>query len=231
MHKHIVRWTLVVMFALLAILPIQAVVLAQQAEVNITSPASNSEVGGVVAIVGSAATANFSFYKIEFGAGANPSSWTIIGDTHDTPVVSSQLETWDTTRLADGVYSLRLRAVKKDGNYDEVLVRAITVTNSKPTATPTATETRGTPTKRATAAAADTPVDNVTPETTATLQVIAATKGAGVSTPTPTIVRAVARDTLQLDTEGWKQAFIVGASAMGVVFVILGLAFALRRLI
>jgi hypothetical protein len=61
--------------------------------------------------------------------------------------------------------------------------------------------------------------------------VIAATKGPGISTPTPTLVRAVARDTLQLDTEGWKQAFIVGASAMGVVFVILGLAFALRRLI
>lgn len=231
MHKHIVRWTLVVVFALLAILPVQAVVLAQQAEVNITTPASNSEVGGVVAVIGSAATANFSFYKLEFGPGANPSSWTDIGVTHDTPVVNSQLETWDTTRLVDGVYSLRLRAVKKDGNYDEVLVREITVNNSKPTPTITSGTPTGTPTRRASPTAVSTAVDNVTPQVTATLQVIAATKGPGIATPTPTPVRAVARDTLQLDTGGWKQAFVVGASAMGVVFVILGLAFALRRLI
>lgn len=223
MHKHIDRWTLLIVFALLAILPGQAVVLAQQAQVSITSPASNSEVGGVVSVVGSAATSNFSFYKLEFGVGANPSSWTDIGSTHDTPVVNSQLETWDTTRLADGIYTLRLRAVKTDGNYDEVFVREIHVTNSKPTATPTS----ATPTRRP----SSTPVDNVTAQATATLQVIAATKGAGISTPTPTPVRAIARDTLQLDTEGWKQAFIVGASAMGVVFMILGLAFALRRLI
>ena len=231
MHKHIFRWTLVVVFALLVTLPGQAIVLAQQAEVNITAPASSSEVSGVVSVVGSAATANFAFYKLEFGPGANPGSWTDIGVTHDTPVVNSQLETWDTTRLVDGVYSLRLRAVKKDGNYDEVFVRELTVNNSKPTATPTTTETSGTPTRRSTAVDAPTAVDDVTPQATATLQVIAATKGAGISTPTPTPVRAVARDTLQLDTEGWKQAFVVGASAMGVVFVILGLAFALRRLI
>ena len=223
MHKHIVGWILVVVFVLLAILPIQAVVFAQQAEVSISTPVSNSEVSGVVSIIGSAATSNFSFYKIEFGSGANPSSWTIVGGTHDTPVVNSPLETWDTTRLADGVYSLRLRAVKTDGNYDEFLVRQITVTNSRPTAT----KTSGTPTRRP----SPTPVDNVTPQATATLQVIAATKSSGIATPTPTPVRVIARDTLQLDTEGWKQAFIVGASAMGVVFVILGVAFALRRLI
>jgi hypothetical protein len=223
MHKRIIRWILVVVFAVLTILPVPSVVMAQQAEVNITSPASSSEVGGVVAIIGSAATANFSFYKLEFGSGANPNAWTDIGVTHDIAVVNGQLETWDTTRLADGVYSLRLRAVKTDGNYDEVFVREITVSNSKPTATPTG----ATPTRRPTS----TPVDDVTPQVTATLQVIAVTKIAGISTLTPTPVRAIARDTLQLDTEGWKQAFIVGASAMGVVFVILGLAFALRRLI
>ncbi|MHB1355593.1 MAG: hypothetical protein ACYCZF_06420 [Anaerolineae bacterium] len=231
MHKHNVRWILMIVFTLLAILPGQAVVLAQQAQVSISAPASNSEVGGVVAIIGSAATANFSFYKLEFGSGANPSSWTDIGTTHDIAVVNGQLETWDTTRLADGVYSLRLRAVKTDGNYDEVFVREISVNNSKATVTPTTTETIATPTKRSTAVVESTAVDGVTPQPTSSLQVIAATKQAGILTPTPTPVRAIARDTLQLDTEGWIQAFIVGASAMGVVFVILGLAFALRRVI
>jgi hypothetical protein len=223
MHKHIVRWSLVLVLAILAILPVQTVVLAQQAQVNITTPAPNSAVSGVVSIVGSAATANFSFYKLEFGSGSNPSSWTIIGGTHDTAVVNSPLETWDTTRLADGVYSLRLRAVKTDGNYDEFLVRDINVSNSAASATPTG----ATATRRPTS----TPVDDVTPHATATLEIIAATKISGIPTPTPTPVRAIASNTLQLDTAGWKQAFVVGASAMGVVFIILGLVFALRRLI
>ncbi|MCE5258826.1 MAG: hypothetical protein LLG44_07150 [Chloroflexi bacterium] len=222
MRKHIILWGTLVVFALLVLLPPRAA-FAQQAEVMITSPAPNSEVSGVVAIMGSASTSNFSFFKVEFGAGSSPSSWTLIGDTHANPIVNGQLETWDTSRLADGVYTLRLQAVKTDGNYDEYFVRGITVASNKPTVTPTG----ATPTRRPSA----TPADNVTPQATATLQVIQPTQGAQIATATPTPVRVTSQNTLQLDTEGWKQAFIVGATAMGVVFLILGIIFGLRRLL
>ncbi|MHB9032399.1 MAG: hypothetical protein ACYC6L_05070 [Anaerolineae bacterium] len=225
MRKHIIRWGILVVCTFALILPF-SIATAQQAEVMITSPASNSQVSGVVAIMGSATTSDFSFYKVEFGSGASPSSWTIIGGTHDTPIVNGQLETWDTSRLGDGVYTLKLQAVKKDGNYDEFFVRQITIAHEIPTAAPTAEE--GTPTRRPSATPAD---DNVTPQATATLQVIQPTKGALFATPTATPVRVTTTNTLQLDTEGWKQAFIVGAAAMGLVFVILGIIFGLRKLL
>jgi len=223
MRKHIARWTILVVFAVVAVMPFGQV-LAQQAEVMVTSPAANSEVSGLVTITGSASTSNFAFYKVEFGAGPNPGSWTLIGSTHDTPIVNGQLETWDTTRLADGDYTLRLQAVKTDGNYDEFYVRGVRISRAVPTATPTIP----TPTARPSATPA---ADGVTPQPTATLQVIAPKESPVFATATPTPVYATMRDTLQLDTEGWKHAFTVGAGAMGVVFVVLGIIFALRRLL
>ena len=46
--------------------------MAQQRQVQITSPETNAELRGVVSIVGSASSPNFQFYKIEFGVGPNP---------------------------------------------------------------------------------------------------------------------------------------------------------------
>jgi len=222
MRRGIIHLRILMMCALILGLS-GAAALAQQAEVVITSPAPNSEVSGVVSITGSASTSNFAFFKVEFGAGPNPNAWTLVGNTHETPVVNGQLETWDTTRLADGEYTLRLQAVKTDGNYDEYYIHGIVVASDKPTATPTAP----TPTRRPSA----TPADNVTPQATATLQVIRPTAGAQLATPTPTPVRVTSSNTLQLDTAGWKQAFVVGVIAMAIVFAILGVIFGLRRLL
>ncbi len=223
MRKGIIRWGILAVCSLIVLLPAGAV-LAQQSEVIITSPAPNSEVSGVVAITGSASTSNFAFYKVEFGAGPNPNTWTLIGDTHDTPMLNGQLETWDTTRLADGDYTLRLQAVKTDGNYDEFYLRGIRVVSSKPTATPT----QPTPTSHPTATPA---AENVTPQPTATLQVIQPTAGAKLATPTHTPVRVTFSNAPQLDTEGWKQAFRVGALSMAIVFVIVAVILGLRRLL
>ena len=52
-----------------------------------------------------------------------------------------------------------------------------------------------------------------------------------VPTPTPTLSRSTQSETLPLDPKGWGQAFLFGAVAMGVVFLVLGIVLGLRRLI
>jgi hypothetical protein len=106
----------------------------------IASPRGPVVVRGSVLISGTAVHGSFDFYKVEYAPGANPADdqWVLIGSTHASPVQNGLLETWHTQgRVADGTYSLRLRVVRKDGNFDEDIVRQVTVANAVPTETPT----------------------------------------------------------------------------------------------
>jgi hypothetical protein len=114
--------------------------LMQGGGAAITSPRGPVVVRGSVLISGTAVHANFDFYKVEFAPGTNPrdDQWSLIGSTHTSPVQNGLLETWHTMGLIpDGTYSLRLRVVRKDGNFDEDIVRQITVANALPTETST----------------------------------------------------------------------------------------------
>lgn len=86
--------------------------------VNITWPQVNAHVEGAVEIRGTANIENFQYYKIEFGAGANPAEgdWHWIGEGRN-PVEQGLLLIWDTAGLSAGGYSVRLTAVDKTGNY------------------------------------------------------------------------------------------------------------------
>lgn len=226
MRKQAFGWLLVIMILWLGSGLVKAESLAQQNQVQITSPEINAEVRGLVPIIGSASVPNFQFYKVEFGVGPNPAQWAIIGSVRDRPVINGQLEVWDTTRLPDGVYTLRLQAVKRDGNYEEFYVRQITIANARPTATRTVTVT---PILLATTVVMPTAV--TTPRATATLRIVTPTAPLAVPTATPTLSRPVQREVLPLDPKGWGQAFCFGAVAMGAVFVLLGIVFGLRRLL
>ncbi|HZD11157.1 MAG TPA: transglycosylase domain-containing protein [Candidatus Binatia bacterium] len=86
---------------------------------HISSPRAGETVSGQVPIVG---TANFDrsdvqFYKLEIGAGNNPSQWTTLGETHDAPVLNGVLEVLHAYALAPGPYVIRLVLVRQDGNY------------------------------------------------------------------------------------------------------------------
>lgn len=197
----------------------------QQTQVQITQPEINAQVRGMVPIMGSALVPNFQFYKVEFGVGPNPAQWAIIGDMHDQSVVNGQLEVWDTTRLPDGVYSLRLHAVKQDGNFEEFIVRQIAIANSQPTETPT-------PEMTPTPEASPTPAPlEATPRATATVQIIAPTAALSQPSATPTLSRAIRQDELPINPKGWPQAFCYGSLATGAVFVLVGIVFGLRRLL
>ncbi|MFQ6015396.1 MAG: hypothetical protein ACE5NP_08140 [Anaerolineae bacterium] len=127
--------------------------------VVISSPRTGaSPVRGRVNISGSASLPNFDYYKVEFAPEPVPpqgGTWRLVGaDLHRTPVINGVLETWDTTLVPDGSYSLRLRVVDKTGNYPcpDSIAGQIVVANTQPTptvtptVTPTPTETPSVPT-------------------------------------------------------------------------------------
>lgn len=58
----------------------------------------------------------FGFYKVEVGAGDQPTAWTLVNLSH-TPIANGVLATWNTRALANGTYTLRLTTVDASGNY------------------------------------------------------------------------------------------------------------------
>jgi len=193
--------------------------LAQAPEVRITSPQMNAELRGKVLINGRTALPEFDYYKVEFGIGPQPTDWAIVGEIHKTPVTDGLLETWDTTALPDGMYSLRLRVVKPDGNYKEHFVPQIKIVNTVPTATPTATIS---PTLPPTIAIAETYTPAVSRPTAALAQ----------PTPTPTLARPTRTTASPLgDIKEFGNAILLGAGAMGIIFVLVGLILAIRRVL
>lgn len=89
---------------------------------SITAPAANAQVAGSVVVKGTATAVDFQFYKLEFGQGAAPEHWSVIGDLHRTQVTNDTLGTWDVAGLAQGVYTLKLTVVDNTGNYLESAV-------------------------------------------------------------------------------------------------------------
>jgi len=221
-------WNLILVLATLVVLATPA--LAQQVAVQITSPEMGAEVRGLVPIIGSASVSPFQFYKVEYGIGSSPSQWALIGSLHETAVINGQLEVWDTTTVPDGVYTLRLQAVKTDGNYDEFFVRGVVVANTRPTSTPTPEPTETPlPQEQQQTQTAATATPGV-PEPTATPRIIAPQNPITGATPTPTL-SVPNQSVLPIDPEGWDQAFLLGAASMGAVFLLLGLVFAIRSLL
>jgi len=226
MRRQSLSLALALLVALILVIHSYASPLSQSTQVQITSPEIGSRVRGRVPVLGSASVPDFQFFKVEFGAGPNPSQWAVLGVLHYEPVINGQLEVWDTTVVPDGVYTLRVQGVKNDGNWEEFLVRGITVANSEPTPTET-------PEASATPLVTDTPAARytATPRPTATLQIIAPTAALSVPTATPTLSRPVRNSALPIDPESWLESLAFGAAAMGIVFVVLGIVFGVRRLL
>ena len=85
---------------------------------------SNVYTNGVtdVAVTGSTADANFNNWVSDYGAGSNPSTFTGL-NSGNSPVTNASFGTWATAPLANGLYTLRLRAWDKAGNVRTVTVQ------------------------------------------------------------------------------------------------------------
>jgi len=206
-------------------LPVLAEPLQQDLRLEITSPEMGQEVRGLVPIIGSASIPDFEFYKVEFGIGPNPTEWAVIGELHQQPAINQQLEVWNTLALPDGNYSLKVTAVKLDGNWQEFVVRNIIIANHRPTSTPTPTATPTSP---------PTPTTTSPPPTraaTPTPIIITPQAPLAQATPTPTLNAPVQRNDLPVDPTGWGESFLMGGAAMAAIFVLLGIVFGIRRLL
>jgi hypothetical protein len=70
-------------------------------------PRNGQNVSGVVQILGRAVSPDFQLYKLEYGAGANPTKWTTIL-ANPNPIETGTIGAWNTDGLPDGDYTLRL---------------------------------------------------------------------------------------------------------------------------
>lgn len=156
-------WLLAALFFLA--LPVSLHAQAEQA--SITSPRPNAIVRGAVSIQGVATHPNFWKYEVWVAPGLNPGdgAWSVINVQENIPIVTDgQLAVWNTLAFPDGVYSIKLRVVRLDGNYDDFDVSPINVANTVPTAPPAT----NTPQPTNTPSPTDTPEATPTPEFTAT---------------------------------------------------------------
>lgn len=103
--------------------------------VAIMAPTSYQYVSGGVIISGNVLIDNFALYRIEYGPGLNPTSWTQLGGDHNNQVERGPLEFWDTANVPEGLYTLQLTAVRHDQSFEQAAVQ-VTVDNTPPEVTP-----------------------------------------------------------------------------------------------
>ncbi len=99
-------------------------------DVAITSPKPYAYLRGIVPIVGNV-KADLGVYRLQYGEGLDPSSWTQIGGDHHNRVDNGTLEYWDVSQL-NGLYTLQLTVVEKNGNQRQAAIQ-VTVDNISPT--------------------------------------------------------------------------------------------------
>lgn len=188
----------------------------QGGQALISSPEDNAVVRGTVPIVGSAVDTSFWKYEVYYSP-QGTDQWFMVGTVHESQVANGLLETWETSIVPDGTYTLRLRLVNRTGNYQEVFATGILVANAVPTDTPEPTQT---------------PAPTATQTPAATPTFIIPTSPLAQPTATPTLARPT-RSALPdvLDVNAWRQSLCLGAQLMAVVLVAIAVIFVLRRMI
>jgi hypothetical protein len=95
---------------------------------KIDSPLPGEALQGVVSVSGSTDMAGFQSSELAFSYDQEGSTWSVIAQSKD-PAKSTQLGSWDTTTITDGLYRLRIRVQLDDGTTVETLVSGLRVRN------------------------------------------------------------------------------------------------------
>lgn len=110
---------------------------------EIVAPQTHSAVAGTISILGSALLPGFRRYELHIAVAASEDwRWLVTSDAY---VSEGELYRFDTTRLPDGFYDLRLRAIRDDGNYTEVFVNDFEIRNANPPTPTLQFDSAGTP--------------------------------------------------------------------------------------
>jgi hypothetical protein len=110
---------------------------------GIASPAPGSSVSGAVTIIGTAIIDPFQRYELYYKQEPSGDDSYIYFDGNTRQVQNGQLGVWQTSDLAPGTYTLRMRVVKTDGNYSEHFVPNLSVNRQSAEPEPTPTPEQG----------------------------------------------------------------------------------------
>ena len=94
----------------------------------IFSPSTGARLSGVVPISGRASSSRFESYRVEYGQGASPSSWTTL-IVREYEVESGTLAIWNVNDLPSGFYTLRL--VVEDSRRGNITFSVVVVVNEQ----------------------------------------------------------------------------------------------------
>jgi hypothetical protein len=94
-------------------------------KIAITEPINGGSVSGITQIKGSANIPGFGFYKFEFSS-PGQTTWTAV-QAWTEPKTNDMLGQWDTARLTEGLYLLRLVVTDNQGKAAPPCVIQITV--------------------------------------------------------------------------------------------------------
>lgn len=203
-----------------------------RAQSGITYPPETEVLRGSVQIKGTAAHPDFWKYELA-AAPQGTQNWFNI-TLNESPVDNGVLGIWDTRTVSDGPYTIRLRVVRRDGNYDEFFVQKVTVANAAPVATPTP-ETTPTPTvtptpKPPTATPVqltpDIPTPTPVPTATADAGAAAADNGGNNGDNAGGGASAIVDLLVQM-----KDAFLKGALYVLLAFIVVGVFFGIKNLL
>ncbi len=101
-------------------------------DVAILAPQNFAYAKGQLEIIGTAQSDNFSFYRLAYFKGLQPTNIQILADNKTVPQQESTLAVWDVSQLS-GLYTLLLTVFNEDGSFSESASH-ITIDNTQPTA-------------------------------------------------------------------------------------------------
>jgi membrane peptidoglycan carboxypeptidase len=94
----------------------------------IRSPSEGDPVRGLVNVMGTADSEDFTVYRLEYEYASNPNSWTLIAEG-GTTIANGALGLWDTTGLVPGIYTLRLTVVDASSGSATDRVRVLVISS------------------------------------------------------------------------------------------------------
>mgnify|MGYP000462905851 CR=1 FL=1 len=113
-----------------------ALSLLQPSTVSIVSPQSGDVLRGAVEIIGNMNVPNFASAELTFSYAASPDgSWFPI-QTFSQPATDPVIAVWDTAKITDGDYILRLHVLLQDGSSQDAVVSDLKIRNDEPPPTP-----------------------------------------------------------------------------------------------
>lgn len=180
---------------------------------EIISQVDGEAVRGIVPIWGNSLVEGFVSWEINYAyADDSTGTWFLVAES-DQPVEDDLLGEWDTTRIIDGIYNLRLTIFLEEGRRNHYLVRDLRVRNytsiETDTPIPTLTETPHTLT--------------VQPNQTATASL------QPTGTPLPETPTLLPTNPMEISDSELSYSVVRGMAGTLAIFLLIGLYSTLKR--